>query len=172
MQTQQRQPLLRQHKRKPSSWEVSLERHHLGQWLSNFRMSNVPRGIAKIVAILTPQFLFFFRSGWGLRICISNKFPSDAEAVGNSRPLSFYQASPVAQTGKKSPCHVGDWGLIPGLERSFGEDNGNPLQYSCLENRMDRGAWWATVHGVAESETTEHSHKLLLSVKMDLCNSA
>ena len=77
----------------------------------------------------------------------------------------------MAQTVKKSPCHVGDWGLIPGLERSR-EDNGNPLQYSCLENHMDRGAWWATVHGVAELETMEHSHKLLLSVKMDLCNSA
>ena len=40
-------------------------------------------------------------------------------------------------------------GSVPGLERSPGEGNGNPLQYSCLENPMDRGAWWATVHGVA-----------------------
>ena len=42
-------------------------------------------------------------------------------------------------------------GLIPGSGRSSGEGNGNPLQYSCLENPMDRGAWWTTVHGVAES---------------------
>ena len=48
---------------------------------------------------------------------------------------------------------MGDPGSIPGLERSPGEGNGNPLQYSCLENPMDGGAWWATVHGVAKSRT-------------------
>jgi len=47
------------------------------------------------------------------------------------------------------PAKAGDPGLIPGSGRSPGERNGNPLQYSCLENPMDRGAWWATVHGVA-----------------------
>ena len=55
--------------------------------------------------------------------------------------------------GKESACNTGDPGLIPGLGRSPGEGNGNPLQYSCLENSMDRGAWWATVHGVAKSQT-------------------
>ena len=55
--------------------------------------------------------------------------------------------------GKESACNVGDVGLIPGLERSPGEGNGNPLQYSCLENSTDRGAWWATVQGVAKSRT-------------------
>ena len=55
--------------------------------------------------------------------------------------------------GKESACNVGDLGLIPGLERSPGEGNGNPLQYSWLENSMDRGAWRATVHGVTESQT-------------------
>ena len=54
---------------------------------------------------------------------------------------------------KASACNVGDLGLIPGLGRSPGEGNGNPLQYSCLENPMDGGAWWATVHGVAKSRT-------------------
>ena len=54
---------------------------------------------------------------------------------------------------KNSPANTGDAGLIPGLERSPGEGNGNPLQYSCLENPMDRGAWWATVHGVAKRQT-------------------
>ena len=53
----------------------------------------------------------------------------------------------------KSACNAGDLGLIPGLGRSPGEENGYPLQYSCLENSMDRGAWWATVHGVAMSRT-------------------
>jgi len=54
---------------------------------------------------------------------------------------------------KASACNVGDMGSIPGLGRSPGEGNGNPLQYSCLENPMDGGAWWATVHGVAKSQT-------------------
>ena len=51
--------------------------------------------------------------------------------------------------GKESACNAGDLGLIPGSGRSPGEGKGNPLQYSCLENLMDRGAWQATVHGVA-----------------------
>ena len=51
-----------------------------------------------------------------------------------------------------SACNVGDPGSIPGLGRSSGEGNGSPLQYSCLENPMDGGAWWATVHGVAKSQ--------------------
>ena len=51
------------------------------------------------------------------------------------------------------PDSAGDAGSIPGLERSPGEGNGNPLQYSCLENPMDRGDWWATVHGVTKSQT-------------------
>ena len=49
----------------------------------------------------------------------------------------------------KNPVNAGDVGLIPGSERSRGERNGNPLQYSCLGNPIDRGAWRATVHGVA-----------------------
>ena len=51
------------------------------------------------------------------------------------------------------PANAGDLGLIPGLERSPGEGNGNPLQYSCLENPRDRGAWWASIYGVAQSWT-------------------
>ena len=57
--------------------------------------------------------------------------------------------------GKASACHAGDLGLIPGWGRSPGEGNGNPLQYSDLENPVDRGAWQVTGHGVAESDTTE-----------------
>ena len=57
--------------------------------------------------------------------------------------------------GKESACNAGDAGSIPGLGRCPGEGNGNPLQYSCQENSMDRGAWRATVHGVEkESDTT------------------
>ena len=54
---------------------------------------------------------------------------------------------------KVSACNVGDLGSIPGSGRSPGEGNGNPLQYSGLENPMDGGAWWATAHGVAKSRT-------------------
>ena len=60
---------------------------------------------------------------------------------------------PGGSHSKASVCNVGDLGSIPGSGRSPGEGNGNPLQYSCLENSMDRGAWWATVHGVAKSWT-------------------
>ena len=52
---------------------------------------------------------------------------------------------------KNPPSNAGDSGLIPGSERLPGEGNGNPLQYSCLENPMDRGAWWSTDRGVAKS---------------------
>ena len=56
--------------------------------------------------------------------------------------------------GKNLPAYAGDAGLIPGSGRSPGGGNRNPLQYSCLENPMDRGAWRATTHEVAESDTT------------------
>ena len=60
---------------------------------------------------------------------------------------------PGDSDGKESACNSVDPGLIPELGRSLGEGNGNPLQYSCLENSMDRGAWRATVHGVAKNQT-------------------
>ena len=63
---------------------------------------------------------------------------------------------PGGSDGKASTCNAGDQGSIPGLGRSPGEGNGNLLQYSCLENSMDGGAWWSTVHGGhKESDTTE-----------------
>ena len=60
---------------------------------------------------------------------------------------------PGDSNGKESTCNAEDLGSIPGLGRYPREGNGNSLQYSCLENSMDRGAWWTTAHGVAKSRT-------------------
>ena len=60
---------------------------------------------------------------------------------------------PLGSDGKESACNVGDLGSISGLGRSAGEGNGYPFQYSCLENSMERGAWWIIVHGVTKSQT-------------------
>ena len=92
--------------------------------------------------------------------------------------LYFFFRFPGGSEGKPSACNAGDPGSIPGLGRSPGEGNGNPLQYSCLENSMDGGAWWATVYGVTESDTTEQLHLLFLlmsqfnvTVYRDKCHS-
>ena len=73
------------------------------------------------------------------------------------------QASPGGSDGKESACNAGDLGSIPGRGRSPGEGNGNPLQYSCLENPMDRGAWRATVPGVTMSQL-DITERLTLSL--------
>ena len=73
---------------------------------------------------------------------------------------------PGGSDGKESACHAGDLGLVPGSERSPGEGFGNPLQYSCLENPLDRGDWQAAVHGVSKSRTRRsdlHFHLVALS---------
>ena len=81
--------------------------------------------------------------------------------------LYHWGASLVAQTVKSSACNAGDLGSTPGSGRSPGEGNGNPLQYSCLENSMDGGTSWATVHGGRkESDTTtslslSRSHQII-----------
>ena len=64
-----------------------------------------------------------------------------------------FQGFPGGAVVKNSPTKAGDVGSIPESERTPGEGNGNPLQYSCLENPMDGGAWWATVQGVTKSRT-------------------
>ena len=77
--------------------------------------------------------------------------------INSSLNLGF----PCVSNGKVSACNAGDGGSIPGLVRSPGKGNGNPLQYSCLENSMDKGVWWATVHGVTKSQTwltSSHTH--------------
>ena len=66
---------------------------------------------------------------------------------------------------KNPPVNVGDAGSIAGSGRSPGVGNGNPRQYSCLENSMDRGTWQATVHGTAELDMTEQAHKPASTVR-------
>ena len=81
-----------------------------------------------------------------------------AELIAVTPPASYslsvlHVASPGGSEVKESTCSIGDLGSVPGLGRPLGEGNGDPLQYSCLGNSMDRGAWQATVHGVAKSGT-------------------
>ena len=71
--------------------------------------------------------------------------------------------------GKASACNVGDLGLIPGSGRSPGEENGNLLQYSCVENAKDRGAWRATVYGVAKSRTRLSNFHFTSSLQICVC---
>jgi len=107
--------------------------------------------------------------------CRGSSWPRDQISISYQKPpyththththiyLRAYihtQGFPGGTSGKESNCNPLDLGSITGRRRSPGEGNGNPLQYSCLENPMDRGAWWATVHGVTKSRTwlSTHTH--------------
>ena len=82
-------------------------------------------------------------------------YPLQDSGLENSMDCTAHgvQSLPDGSVGKESACNAGDIGLIPGLGRSLGGGHGNPFQYSCLENPMDRGAWRATVHAVTKSQT-------------------
>ena len=67
--------------------------------------------------------------------------------------MKYVLGFPGGSNSKEFACNAGDLSSIPGLGKSTGEGNGNPLQDSCLENSMDRGAWQATAHGVTKSQT-------------------
>ena len=87
---------------------------------------------------------------------VAETSPSNVEGAGLI-PGQGAKGFPHSSVGKGSACSAGEPGSIPGSGRFLGEGNGSPLQYSCLVNPMDRGAWWAVVHGVAfkESRMTE-----------------
>ena len=89
-------------------------------------------------------------SEYSIKVFITGHNSANADSTKELR-TSYITGCPGGSDGKASPCNAGDPGSIPGSERFPGEGNGNPLQYSCLENPMDGGAWWATVHGVAKS---------------------
>ena len=91
---------------------------------------------------------FSFQPGQGLCACGQHTV-NFFSLVGDS--VSAKELKGFGSVSKESACSAGDPGSIPGLGRSPGEGNGNTLQYPCLENLMDRGAWWAAVHGVAKS---------------------
>ena len=85
--------------------------------------------------------------------CAWNTIPTSVHIIlmifKFSSNVTLLKGFPGDSDSKESTCNAGDLGLVPGFGRSAGEGNGNPLQYSCLENPMDRGAWWATVDGIA-----------------------
>ena len=107
--------------------------------------------------------LLSHKKEWNCAICINMDGPRDChterrESDGEGEILygisyMWNRDFPGGSDGKASVYGRGDPGLIHGLGRSLGEGNGNPFQYSCLENPMDRGAWQATAHGVAKSRT-------------------
>ena len=108
----------------------------LGSW-------NLSRWTTREVLMCCILIIFFFKT----RIKAIPNF------IWWPAPFEHSSASLVAQTVKESACSAEDLGSIPGLGRSPGGGNSYPLQYSCLENPMDRGAWQALVHGVTKSWT-------------------
>ena len=84
------------------------------------------------------------------QIKASFKSEGKIKKILNKQKLRKFSSS---SDGKVSTCNAGDQGSIPGSGRSPGEGNGNPFQCSCLENPMDRGAWWATINGVTKIQT-------------------
>ena len=87
--------------------------------------------------------------------------PGDLPDPGIELRFPTLQADSLPSAVRNPLANAGDIrtvGLTPGLGRSHGGGHGNPLQYFCLENSMDRGIWWATIHGITDSDTTEHAH--------------
>ena len=99
--------------------------------------------------------------------CGSKYCPWDFLAAARVGGCCLFSGLPCSSNGKESACNAGDLGLIPGSGRSSGERHGNPQECSCLENPMDRGAWWATVRGIAKSQTwLTNTDILLIQMKL------
>ena len=95
---------------------------------------------------------------------MESKITADGDCSHEIKRRLLLGGFPGGSDNKASVYNVGDTGSIPGLGRSPGEGNGNPLQDYCLENPMDRGAWKATVHGVAKSWTRLSDFTFFLSL--------
>ena len=91
----------------------------------------------------------------------------DISRISNMPTIYFSESMGICEDF--SGCNAGGPALIPGSGRSPGEGNGNPLQYSCLENSMDGGAWWATVHGVAKSQMRLNDFSLFRAIFTKQC---
>ena len=95
----------------------------------------------------------FFTTAWYTDLVLNCPHTGNNMASIQICYPNFTRGFPDGSDSKESACNVGDLRSVPGLGRSPGGGHGNPLQYSCLENPMDKGAWWATVHGVTKSQT-------------------
>ena len=132
------------------------------QQCGNTALSTKRQAVKAMPNPLTPETHY-----WTPHCTPEERDPGPSIRTWTQTPLTrkpWQATSPTPPTGSKlhnkeepevkaSVCNTGDLGLIPGLGRSPGEGNDNPLQYSCLENPMDGGAWWASVHGVTKSWT-------------------
>ena len=113
-----------------------------------FRVNNI-----KDTKIFQAWFGAMFCVFWNKATAFRNCFLGLCCQGQYSRSIEHLMGFPVGSDGKESTCNMGDLGSIPGLGRPSGERHSNPLQYSCLENPMDRGAWKAVVHGVKKIQT-------------------
>ena len=121
--------------------------------------------------------LWGWGGAWALRVGLAGDQVSQKMAtvvvIGSCWRFSWHliaeRGVPGGSEVKVSACNAGDLGSIPGLGRSPGERNGNPLQYPCLENPMDGGAWRAAVHGVAESQARLSDFTIVEKWVLSLC---
>ena len=103
-----------------------------------------------------------------------SSIPGSGRSLGEGIGYSWapvFMDFPGGTDGKESACNAGDPDSIAGSGRSPGEGNGNPCQYCCLENPMDRGAWWTTVHAVAKSRTRLSNFALTFKDSLKIVNS-
>ena len=137
---------------------VNSTSYHLRAWAH--QLSNSSGGFSHFMGVILPTaFLWSSLPAPQLQSYLNTPVHPGTN-ITQSIPLSsiafffLIKVTPGGSLVTNLPADAGNAGSIPGSGRSPGEGNGNPLQYSCLGNPMDRGAWWATVHGVAESDVT------------------